>query len=259
MKEVIRKIIIVVLLGVIVYSGYNIVKIIADYSKGDNFYEETRQEFYVENETAQHNDEKNISAGTGEAEQIPLENQIDFEKLKAVNEDIEGWIRIEDTNIDYPVLKSKKSNDDYIHTSYDGKYSGFGSVFVDYRNSSDFEDKNTIIYAHNMKNGAMFNNITKYRKNDVASSHKIIRLLTKNGEEDYMVYSAYKTLANSQSYDYSFKDDNAFSEFVDMTNRNSIIDTGEKATAEDKIITLSTCTDTGRTANRFVVHAKLIK
>lgn len=261
MKEKMRRALMIFLAAVIIFCGYNLVNIFLDYKKGEDFYESAREEFYAEAEPEEmaESGEKYITASTGEGESIPLEKLIDFEKLKETNEDIEGWIRIEDTNIDYPVLKSKKSNNDYIYTAYDGSYSGFGSVFVDYRNSSDFADSNTIFYAHNMRDGSMFNNIVKYKNSDFANEHKTIRLLTKDGEQRYEVYSAYKTLANSQSYTYSFESERDFESFIDMTNKNSIIDMENAAGYNDKIITLSTCTDTGRTANRFVLHAKLIK
>lgn len=247
------------LICVILYSSYNLIKIFLEYKAGDELYESARDEFVfdniAENLPKEDKEESGIEASAGKAQEIPLGKRIDFNKLKDVNEDIIGWINIKGTTVDYPLLMNRKSNDDYIYTSYKKKYSSFGSIFVDYRNNDDFTDKNTIIYGHNMKNGAMFGNLMKYGKLEYAKNNQEIKILREDGIDVYEIYSAYRTVANSESYDFSFNDDKDFKKFIDITNKKTVVDLGVKAEITDRVITLSTCTDTGRTANRYVVHA----
>ena len=87
-----------------------------------------------------------------DSEKIKRELFVDFESLQAINKDVVGWIFIEDTVVNYPVLHSKKNNDEYLYTTYDGKQNNSGSIFADYRNNADFTDDNTVLYGHNMKN-----------------------------------------------------------------------------------------------------------
>ena len=247
------------LICIIIYSSYNLVIIFMNYKAGNDIYENARQEFIIHDMEEEAPKENGIEASAGEANEIPLDKRIDFHKLKATNEDILGWINIKGTVVDYPLLMSRKSNDDYIYTTYEKKYSSFGSIFTDFRNEEDFTDRNTIIYGHNMKNGAMFGNLMKYAKLDYAKENNEVRVLKEEGVDIYKVYSAYKTLANSESYTYKFKDDNEFKNFIEMTKEKSVINLDVEVETQDRVITLSTCTDTGRTANRYVVHALYVE
>lgn len=260
MKKNIRKILIALLLCIIAYSGYNLVKSLMDYKKGDALYENARQEFIVDNEVEAEAEEpdSSIIASSGESTEIPLNKRIDTKKLKEANEDITGWIYIKDTPVDYPLLKCQTNNDEYIYTTYENRYSSFGSIFIDYRNMDNFVDENTVIYGHNMQNGSMFGQLMKYGKQDYADSHSEIKILTDEGVRLYKVFSAYRTVANSESYEFTFDTAEGYQSFLDNAVSNSVIASDVELTTEDKIITLSTCTDTGRTVNRFVVHAKFM-
>jgi len=248
-KGTLRSFIIVVLVGIIIFSAWNIIKIQMDYKEGNDIYENARKEFMTEVEE--------VSAG--EEKEIPLDKRINFSKLKEANEDIIGWINIPGTTVDYPLLINVRSNDDYIYTTYDRKYSAFGSIFVDYRNNRGFIDENTVIYGHNMQNGAMFGHLMKFGKADFVDSNRYVYILTENGVEVYEIYSAYRTLANSSSYDFRFDTESGYQNFINMTVRNSVINNDVEVGLSDKIITMSTCTDTERTLNRFVVHAKYVE
>ena len=89
--------------------------------------------------------------------------QVDFNGLKAINPEVIGWIQIEGTSISYPIMKGK-DNDYYLKHTFEGNYNAAGSIFIDYTNNSNFEDCNTIIYGHNMKNGSMFGLLRKHFK-----------------------------------------------------------------------------------------------
>lgn len=117
------------------------------------------------------------------------ERSIDWEYLKSINEDIVGWIFIENTNIDYPILKDKETY--YLQHSFDKKYNSNGSIFT--TNLSPFEDEETLIYGHNMKNGSMFTNLSKYWNEDFFKSHLKFKVYTPECNYEANVFSVYST------------------------------------------------------------------
>ena len=146
MKKAIRTILLIVCICVFCYSAYNLINIYLNYKKIDDDYDE------LANTYTSVKDEK-------KEEQNYL--QIDWATLKERNNDVKAWIQIPDTNVNYPVLQGE-TNDTYIHSDIDHQKLSAGSIFVDCRNEKPFEDFNTVIYGHNMKNGSMFNNIKSY-------------------------------------------------------------------------------------------------
>lgn len=142
--KIIRRILLVVCLAVFLYSAGNLLNIGYKYHKLDSDNNKLQEKVVTEVK-----------------QDSPLDRKIDFNQLKSINEDIIGWIYIPNTNIDYALLKGK-TNDTYIHTNYEKKYSFGGSIFLDEDNNASLTDSNTIIYGHNMKNGAMFANIKKF-------------------------------------------------------------------------------------------------
>lgn len=88
--------------------------------------------------------------------------EVDFDGLRAINEDIVAWIQIPGIGVDYPVVQGK-DNEHYLHYTFDGKANKAGSIFLDYRNRADFTDRKVILYGHNMKDGSMFSNLKKYQ------------------------------------------------------------------------------------------------
>lgn len=92
--------------------------------------------------------------------------EINFDILKSKNKDIVAWIYSEGTQINYPIVQSK-DNDYYLRRLLDGTYNQGGTIFMDYRNNKNFEDYNTIIYGHNMKNNTMFGTLINYKKSRI--------------------------------------------------------------------------------------------
>jgi len=95
------------------------------------------------------------------AERVIIDDKIDFNKLSEESDDVIGWIYIENTPINYPVLQSS-DNKYYLNRMMDGNYNQCGSIFADYRNASDFSDNNTLVYGHNMKSGVMFGSLMDF-------------------------------------------------------------------------------------------------
>ncbi|WP_297377491.1 class B sortase [uncultured Helcococcus sp.] len=187
-----------------------------------------------------------------------------IEDLKKKNADIEAYIRINDTRIDYPIVY--KDNDYYLRRDINGKYSIPGTVFIEETNKKDFSDRNTTVYGHNMSIASpnlapMFTDLEKYGKEDFVKSGKArtIEIYTPNGVLEYEVVSAYYIDAY---YDYRSFDmsDEAWVQYANKLVNKSKLDFGfdREVGPEDKMLTLSTC-DNVDDIGRFVVHAILKK
>lgn len=167
---------------------------------------------------------------------------IDFEKLHEINKDIKGWIKIEKLNINYPILQST-DNTYYLKRDFTGTENMSGSIFMDYRNQG-FEEKNVVIYGHNMKNNTMFGNLDKIIKNEIDGEIEIT-IITAEKEYRYKVFSTYEV--EPQDFD--------MTENIEALNAKSKINFNQQNSSNDKILTLCTCTNTS--VKRTIVHAVL--
>ena len=182
---------------------------------------------------------------------------VDIDKLKEKNSDTVGWINVNNTNINYPYVQYK-DNDYYLTHSYDKSYNEAGWVFMDYRNDSNLNNKNTILYAHSRLDKTMFGSLSKTLKSNwyTNKDNHIIRLSTENENTLWQIFSVYKIKEESYYITTSFASDSKYQEFLNTIKGRSLYDFNTNITSDDKILTLSTCySDTERT----VVHAKLIK
>ncbi len=182
---------------------------------------------------------------------------VNWDSLMARNSDVIGWIWMYDSEISYPVLLGE-TNNTYIHTTLDGQYAKFGSIFADYRASADFSDRNTIIYGHNGGYGVKFGGLMNYRLYSHWDSHRYICIMTPSGMNKYLIYSAYVTNAYGNTYTMYFDSDSHFKAFIDQTVADSEINTGIVPGIGNRIITLSTCTNNADD-ERMVVHAVLVE
>lgn len=182
-------------------------------------------------------------------------NDIDFDKLNDINSSIVAWLIVDSTNINYPIVQGT-DNDYYLYHDINNDYSIGGWTFMDYRNDSHMDNKNTIIYGHNLFNNTAFGSLSKVfsEKWFKSSNHRIL-LLTRENKYTFEVFSLYYKDAESYYLKTMFNDDD-YKKFVDNLKSRSIYDFGVDISGEDKMITLSTCSDDNR--GRKVVHAKLI-
>lgn len=231
-KSIIRKFLILCLTGVICVYSYRIYNKLHEYKKADNIYENLRKE----KETNLNFKKNGISKNSSKNTDIAEENTID---LSSLNKDFVGWINIEDTNIDYPVVQSN-DNAYYLHRDIYGNYLYSGTTFLDYRN--DYKNsKNLIIYGHNMKNTTMFSELEKFKKKDFFDSNPTITLTDKN-ETRY--YSAFAVLLVDKNYGYTipdFNNDDEYNKFLTKMCNESIFKVKNKPTTSEQIITLTTC------------------
>lgn len=184
-----------------------------------------------------------------------------YADLYAQNNDFIGWLTIDDTIINYPVMQSKDNPNYYLNHNFNKEYSRFGVPYI--QENCSLSSDNIIIYGHNMKNKSMFNELTKYKNNDFYNTHRYIHLDTLSEQRTYEVICAFKTVAyTSNGFDYySFVNSNTeedFSAYIEKCKALSFYDTEVSAEYGDKLITLSTC-EYSQNNGRFVVVAKLIE
>ena len=182
---------------------------------------------------------------------------VDITELKDKNSDTVGWINVNNTNINYPFVQGK-DNSYYLSHSFDKKYNEAGWVFLDYRNSKDLNNKNTILYAHSRLDKTMFGSLSKVLKSSWYNNkdNHIIRLSTESENTLWQIFSVYKIPEESYYITTEFNNDSDYEKFLNVIKNRSIYNFNTNLNINDKILTLSTCySDTERT----VVHAKLIK
>ena len=194
----------------------------------------------------------------------PQPEQTAFEKYAAVyeqNNDFVGWISIDGTNIDYPVMQTIDNPNYYLKHSFEKQYSDYGVPYVQENCDLEFSD-NCVIYGHHMNNGSMFADLCKCADEDFYREHKTIRFDTLSGFGEYEVISAFKTVAYSEQgfkYYHFVNADSAedFDAFIAKCKELAFYDTGVTAEYGDKLITLSTC-EYSRQNGRMVVVAKKV-
>lgn len=225
MKKLYRVIINIILILVIIYSGFNI------YLKLNKYNQDTK-----------------ISAQLQKKENKK-------EDLSKINKDFKFWLSVDNTNINYPVVQSK-DNSYYLDKDFYGKKSISGTLFMDYRNKS-LDDQNVIVYGHNMKNKTMFNNLNKFKDDDFFKENNRIKITMDEKEFLYEVFSAYIV---ESDYDYlktSFNSKSDYQKYIDAITSKSLHESNIKVSSNDKIVTLSTCTYEFDDA-RMVIHGKLV-
>lgn len=180
---------------------------------------------------------------------------VDWQKLENINKDIIGWIKIDNTNIDYPILKDDDSLK-YLNRSYDGKYNKNGSIFT--LNNNPFQDNVTIIYGHNMKSGIMFSELSKYMKKDFLYKHKYFTIYTKDHTYQATIFSCYSIGIDEEEKNIKLLN---FEEEVDYYKKASLYSAEENIGEIKKIVKLSTCSylnnHTTPTDQRYYIVAKL--
>ena len=182
---------------------------------------------------------------------------VDIVSLKNKNTDTVGWINVNNTNINYPYVQTT-DNKYYLDHSYDKSYNDAGWVFMDYRNNSNLDNKNTILYAHSRLDKTMFGSLSKVFRREwhTNKDNHIIRLSTETENTLWQIFSVYKIPEESYYITTDFATDEIYTEFLNTLSERSIYNFNTSLTSEDKILTLSTCYDD---TTRTVVHAKLIK
>lgn len=248
-----RKIIALICLGLGLTCGaIGIYKYIEEKNAGKE-YEKLQQEVVKE-------EPKPVEEPEPEPEST-VEIPIDFAALQQQNPDVYAWIQVPGTEVDYPILQSSNDNTYYLNHTIDGEEKKEGAIFTENYNTKTFEDPNTVIYGHDMKNGSMFQSIHKYMDRSFFDNNRDIVIYMPDQILHYKIFAAYLTDNRHLLMNYNFWSKDEYQQYLNsifsMRDINAFIDTSTEVTTEDKIITLSTCY-AGISTQRYLVQAVLV-
>ena len=251
-----RILILVLACAVFLFSGYQILAYFTENRSGEQLQQELiDQAVAVATEPEQTAPAESVPSTTESVERPPI--SVDFAVLQAQNPDIVGWIYSEGTVINYPILQGV-DNDQYLRRLYDGTKSTLGSIFLDFRNLSDFSDLNSLVYGHNIRSGQMFASLSAYREQEYYEEHPVMWLLTPDKSYRIDLIAGMVVPSDSEVYEiYSYPED--LQAGLEYVLANSTFDAGDvDAAAVERIVTLSTCSYDYNDA-RYVVIGSLIE
>ena len=237
--------IIIVCLSIIGYKYYN-------YNKDDKLNSEIQDLQPVINEAS--DSDNNFSEendGQDQSKDGDYVNSANEEELKSINSDYKMWIQIENTNINYPVVQSS-DNDYYLKHNFRKESNISGTVFIESANDID-NDKNIILYGHNMRNGTMFNNITNYKEESFFNEDNKINIIMNNTLYEYEVFSVYVKNVSEVNLAIGFANEDEFINYAYNEAEESLYKKDVDFSAEDNLITLVTCSYEFTDARTIVV------
>ncbi|MFI3173514.1 MAG: class B sortase [Eubacteriales bacterium] len=187
---------------------------------------------------------------------------IDFEEIQSFNSDVYAWISIPGTNIDYPVLQHEFDDSYYLNYNLDGSHGYPGCIYTERINSKDFQDYNTVLYGHNMKEGTMFAELHEFKNGNFFLENNTIYIYTPEETLEYRIFAAYVYDDRHILYNFDFSTESGYASYIDSIyirrGLNDNIDETVEVTSEQKIITLATCIG-DMPENRLLVQAVLIE
>lgn len=241
MKKLLYCITIILLIVLIAISSYFIYKQLHEEYKQDSIFEELSNSI-TENKTAE-------------------EIEVNLQELYKQNNDLIGWIKIDNTSIDYPVMQTKSSPNYYLRRNFYKQYSCYGTPFMAEECNTNTSE-NLIIYGHHMQNTKMFGSLENYKSKDYYDNHKLIKFYTSRGKERYEIFAVFKTvLYKNNTFKYyqniELDTESEYSNFINKCKSLSLYNTGINPEYKTNLITLSTCEYSVQNS-RLVVVAKLI-
>lgn len=237
---------------VFVVAGYNLYSIFSEYSKGEETYDNVADNFTKSTE----NSDGPVEV-TGDVVTAFEKLNVDFASLQQANTDVKGWIQFEGLDISYPLLQHPSDNNYYLTKMWDKNENTAGSIFMDIFNTDDMSDYNTFIYGHNMKNLSMFGSLKEYKDQANYAGKEYFWIYTPKANYRYQIFSVHEVKVTSNFFKTFLTNGEEYSQYVAEAKKDSRYDTGVEVTGEDKIVTLSTCTASGKDW-RLLVQAKLI-
>lgn len=229
-KLVLRFVLLLSLIG-IVYSTYSLIDYFNEYRVSAKKYEKLQQIH-------------------DSSEMLEL-----YDRLKKINKDYVGWLTVDGTSIQYPVVHGH-DNDFYLTHNFYKETDHAGAIFMDHRNSPNKLNTHTIIYGHNMKDKSMFASLANVLKDDFAEGNRI-RFNVQNKTYEWEIFSAYVT-RDVDWMDIDFESTNEYQQFLTQLMSKSVKSFQTEVNEQDHIITLATCTS--RVSDeRVIIHARLLK
>ena len=245
-----RKIISVIQVLLVIVLAFSLYKIYS-YQKDNQAYKAIDNDYKVMRD-------KSIEKNKEQSNKEEVDPEIEAARLfvRELNKSypqVVARLLIENLDMDYPIVQGE-DNSFYLNHDYMGNYHPFGAVFMDYRNSFDLSDQNTIIYGHNVKSGYVFNSLNKYRNPKYVEKNPYIAI---DSIKERFVYEIFAVYDADQYEDYRSPsyDEKNFEELLSRVGEKNFLNK-QLPNADDKILTLSTCSDVN---DRMVVQAKLIK
>ena len=183
---------------------------------------------------------------------------VNFDDLIAKNNETVGWIKVNNTNVNYSILKHT-DNEYYLKHDFNKNYNIYGWVFADYRDDFEYFGNNTIVYAHNMTDRSMFGSLVWCLKESwyTNNENQFIKISTPKSNTIWKIFSIYTIKPEVYYLKTYFESPEEHQIFLDIVKGRSIHNFNEDVTPNDKILTLSTCSDDG--TKRVVIHAKMVK
>ena len=199
------------------------------------------------------------AAGNGNEDTLPTDAperlSIQWAKLLEKNSEVVGWIYLPALNLSYPVMQGE-DNEKYLHRSISGDYLYAGSIFLDSKCSRSFHAYNTILYGHNMRDGSMFAKLKDYRDPEIYRTCPYFWIFTPEKDLLYWICSVHPEGVGGSSYIIRFGSGKELDEWRNKVRNQSEIETGWEIDPEDRIVTLSTCTEDRGT--RYTVQGVLV-
>lgn len=251
---------------IFLFSAFQLTRIGYDYANNRTILAHAQDVFerltetHEDEDVAYLNERETVRALGGEALDDWNRVRPQFESLYALNEEIVGWIKVDGTPIDYPVLQGV-DNDYYLYRNYKGQQSNAGSIFMDFRNDvKRASDKNTVLYGHRMKDETMFYTLTRFMDETFFNENRQIQWDTAYDTLDAEIFAVYQTTTDVDYIATDFETEADYAALLETIKEQSIFDSPIDVTTDDRMLTLSTCDYTlDPTEGRFVVHAKLIE
>ena len=241
------RVILIVSIATAAYSGFQLYKGLKDYRESENSYTNLANETKTETESI-------VEEETGETYEYDKAN---FTALAEINPDVAGWLSLDGTVINYPVVQGT-DNDYYLEHLFTRETNHTGCIFIDFRNQKDFSDRNTAMYAHHMRNGSMFAELEGYRQQDYYEAHKELILQTPDAVYLIQPFAGLLSDGYTEYVQFDFPTDESFMSYVNDLRSKSTFNSDVEVTAEDRIVTMSTCRY-DITNGRYAVFGKLVK
>lgn len=245
---------------VLIFSAYSIYEYLTEArQRGQEFADLAEIVENMQDAKTGDENEKEEMQGQGGDESAMLS---EYAALYNQNDDVVGWISIEGTVINYPVMHTPENPDFYLKHNFEKEYSDYGVPYVAGNCQLNPRSDNIIIYGHHMKNGTMFGVLTEYADKDFYEKHKIIRFDTLTEQGEYEIVAVFKTTVydgNGFAF-YEFveaESEQDFQEYIEKCKELSLYDTGITAAYGDELITLSTCEYSSKNGRMVVVGKKI--
>lgn len=197
--------------------------------------------------------------------QQKVKNPIDFASLQSANSEIYAYIKIDDTNVDYPIVQSATDDEFYLrHTAEDKSWSASGAVYTESVNTKTFHDRVTVIYGHNGYGDTFFTTLHRFEKEDFFNNHPYFYIYTPEKKLTYQIISAFKYDDRHIMNSFNFADTVQFLEFEQyLLNPSSALknvrtELDKEVNEDSKIVVLSTCI-TNQKSSRYLVCGVLVK